>query len=150
VNHACSVAAKRQMIVTGGLNPAAANQSELIYSRDIWTQGIGVFDLTAMQWKDKYDVNAAPYKTPDAVKSWYAANGRHPAQWDDPVVEGFFTQSGKQTIDPSLSGNAHILQQRRAARASPVQIHQTKLQALAGPMQALLLEELSVVLPVWH
>jgi Kelch motif len=69
VNRACSVAAKRQMIVTGGLNPAAANQSELIYSRDVWTQGIGVFDLTAMQWKDKYDVNIAPYKTPDAVKS---------------------------------------------------------------------------------
>jgi hypothetical protein len=31
-----------------------------------------------------------------------------------------------------LSENAHILQQRRAALASPVQIHQAKLQAPAG------------------
>jgi Kelch motif len=101
VNHACSAAANRQMIVTGGLNPASANQSELINSRDIWTQGIGVFDLTAMQWKDNYDTNAQPYMTPDAVKSWYAANGPYPSVWDDPAVEDFFTQS---SIDPSNGG----------------------------------------------
>ena len=94
VNHACSAAAgNRQMIVTGGLNPASENKSQLINSRDIWTQGTGVFDLTAMQWKDNYDANAEPYMTPDAVKSWYAANGPYPVTWDDPVVEDLFVQS---------------------------------------------------------
>ena len=101
VNHACSAAGNRQMIVTGGLNPASANQSQLINSRDIWTQGIGVFDLTAMQWKDSYDANAEPYMTPDAVKSWYSANGPHPMVWDDPAVEGYFTQSSTSSAGSS-------------------------------------------------
>lgn len=101
VNHACSVAGNRQMIVTGGLNPASANQSELIYSRDVWTQGIGVFDLTTLQWKDSYDANAEPYTSPDPVKSWYAANGLYPKVWDDPAVEGFFTQSSASSAGSS-------------------------------------------------
>lgn len=56
--------------------------------------GIGVFDMTTSQWKDNYDANAEPYVTPEAGKSWYAANGQYPAKWDDAAVEGFFTQSG--------------------------------------------------------
>lgn len=63
------------MIVTGGLNLASANFTDLISRPDVWTQGIGVFDMTAMQWKDHYDADAQPYMTPAAVKSWYAANG---------------------------------------------------------------------------
>lgn len=98
VNHACNFAGGRQMIVTGGLNPSSANGTDLISRPDVWTQGIGVFDMTTMQWKDSYDANAQPYVTPEAVKSWYAANGGpYPAEWDDPVVEGLFTKSGNTT-----------------------------------------------------
>jgi Kelch motif len=99
VNHACNIAGKRQMIVTGGLNPSAANGSELIYSRDPWTQGIGVFDMTLMEWKDRYDANAESYRTPEALKSWYAANGQYPEEWDDSAVRRLFTRSGKPLYD---------------------------------------------------
>ena len=86
INHACNVVANRQMIVTGGLNPASSNQSELVQRRDVWSQGIGVFDLSTMQWKDRYDANAEPYTTPNVVKDCYTANGPFPVQWDDPSV----------------------------------------------------------------
>jgi Kelch motif len=93
VNHACNIAGNRQMVVTGGLNPAS-NQEQLVSAPDVWTQGIGVFDMTTLQWKDSYDAQAESYVTPDVVKSWYAANGAYPATWDDPEVKSLFTQSG--------------------------------------------------------
>lgn len=96
ISHACNIAANRQMIITGGLNPASINQSELIQRRDTWIQGAGVFDLRTMQWKDHYNTNAELYTTPDAVKSWYAANDLFPAKWDDPSIEQLFTKSGAQ------------------------------------------------------
>lgn len=104
ISHTCNIAGNRQMVVTGGLNPASRNTSELYSSRDIWTQGIGVFDLTTMQWKNTYDADAKPYVTPNAVKSWYATNGPYPTAWDDPVVEGFFTQSS--TSSPTSDGDS--------------------------------------------
>ncbi|KAF7504881.1 hypothetical protein GJ744_001602 [Endocarpon pusillum] len=91
ISHACNVA-QRQMIITGGLNPASRNMTDLYSSQDVWNHGIGVFDLTAMQWKDNYDANAEPYITPNVVKSWYATNGPYPSTWNDSAVEGFFTQ----------------------------------------------------------
>jgi hypothetical protein len=104
ISHACNIAGNRQMIVSGGLNPASANKSELYSSRDIWTKGIGVFDITTMQWKDNYDANAKPCTTPNAVRSWYARNGPFPTAWDDPPVEGFFTQSSPSS--PTSDSNS--------------------------------------------
>ena len=83
---------------------------------DPWTQGIGVFDLTAMQWKTSYDPNAAPYITPDAVKAYYAQNGRYPASWSKPVIGNWFTNPGpvrananttSPTSPPSESSGSH-------------------------------------------
>ena len=95
--HRCN-ARGRQMIVTGGLNPTRENRSAVTYGKDIWTQGIGIFDLTDMAWKDEYDVNAAPYKTPELVKSWYSTNGRYPIRWDDPATEKLVTGAGQSSI----------------------------------------------------
>lgn len=59
---------------------------------DPWQQGLGVFDLTAMEWKEEYDSSAAPYITPDAVKAYYQQNGRDPASWTSDVVRAWFTK----------------------------------------------------------
>jgi len=100
VNHACNIAGNRQMVVTGGLDPASASQRQQFFTPDNWSQGIGVFDMTTLQWKDSYDAEAKAYVTPKVVKSWYAANGPYPATWDNAVVEGLFTPQGKK---PDLS-----------------------------------------------
>ena len=68
---------------------------------DPWLQGIGIFDLTAMEWKEEYDPAAAPYVTPDAVKAFYQRNGRGPASWSNGVVQAWFTETTSNHTDPS-------------------------------------------------
>ena len=68
---------------------------------DPWLQGLGVFDLTAMEWKDRYDPAAAPYVTPDAVKAFYHMNGRGPAKWTNDLVQAWFTKHGSNLTNSS-------------------------------------------------
>jgi hypothetical protein len=65
------------------------------YDNDPWRNGIGVFDLSALEWKESYDPAAASYVTPDVVKSQIETNGRYPDTWSDSTVEGWFTQKSK-------------------------------------------------------
>ncbi|OHE98750.1 kelch repeat protein [Colletotrichum orchidophilum] len=71
--HSCVVAGQRQMITFGGVNRMAANGNSTIFfnEEDPFRQGVGVFDLTALAWKDQYEPTAATYDSPDAVKAWY-------------------------------------------------------------------------------
>jgi hypothetical protein len=92
------------MVVVGGLNPNAFNLVP-----DIWPQGLGIFDLSAMEWKSQYDASAPAYVTPDVVKSWYKQNGRYPASWDDPVVKSWFIDASANTsanANPSSSSHS--------------------------------------------
>ena len=68
---------------------------------DPWLQGLGIFDLTAMEWKEEYDPAAAPYVTPDAVKAYYQRNGRGPASWSNDVVQAWFTEITSNHTDTS-------------------------------------------------
>lgn len=38
---------------------------------DPWTQGIGVFDMTNLVWRDSYNASARPYTVPTIVKQYY-------------------------------------------------------------------------------
>ena len=100
--HTCEVFG-RQMLSIGGYATSDNNLGYL--STDRFSQGLGIFDLTAMQWSDSYDANAEPYKTPDVVKAWYRENGTSPATWDDPALEGFF-QKSSATNPGSSAGTA--------------------------------------------
>ena len=82
------------MIVVGG--QVANDGSSSI--PDPWSQGIGVFDLSAMEWSDSYDPSAPAYVTPKTVKSYIEANGRFPSSWDHPTVEAWFTKQCRQTL----------------------------------------------------
>ena len=84
----CNVIGNRQMVVIGGINPDNASIA------DPWPQGIGIFDMSDFEWKDQYNPSAAPYVTPNVVKSWYEQNGRYPTSWDDNTVKAWFTQTG--------------------------------------------------------
>lgn len=39
--------------------------------RDPWNQGIAVFDMTALKFKDSYEAQAGPYESPDAIQQYY-------------------------------------------------------------------------------
>jgi hypothetical protein len=77
------------MAVIGGFDNTGVNLTEW---KDPWAQGIGIFDLSDMRWKDRYDPSAAAYTTPVAIKNWYNQNGQYPSRWDDSVVKGWFTK----------------------------------------------------------
>ena len=75
---------------------------------DPWPQGLGIFDLTAMEWKEGYDPAAAPYVTPDAVKAYYQRNGRGPASWSNGVVQAWFTETtSNHTYSSSIPSTPH-------------------------------------------
>jgi hypothetical protein len=76
------------MVVVGGKQPWLSDSSQIT---DFLSQGLGIFDLSAMEWKDQYDAAAAPYVTPDVVKAWYTEHGQYPASWSNATVEAWFT-----------------------------------------------------------
>lgn len=67
-SHACIIPDNRQMIVIGGSATPAGPDYE---QRDVFAQGLGVFDLTTLSWKDRYDADAGPYEPPQSVARWY-------------------------------------------------------------------------------
>ena len=62
-----------------------------------------------MQWSSSFDSSAGPYRTPQQIKDYLAANGQYPQQWNDDVVESWFTRpsvsstNGTDTTTPAAS-----------------------------------------------
>jgi len=94
--HRCEIVGKRQMAVIGGkigtLNVDVTNTWASI--PDPWDQGIGIFDMSELEWKSSYDHSAAKYVTPPLVKNYYAKHGSYP-KFQHKAVEGWFTKEGK-------------------------------------------------------
>ena len=71
--HDCASAGNRQMIVVGGMALAKDSSSTNRWeTTDEWKQGLGIFDMHDLKWKDSYDPKAGAYESPDIVKDWYA------------------------------------------------------------------------------
>ena len=99
IMHSCNVVGKggSQMIVVGGLDPTATNIS--IATRDPWSNGINIFDMSKLRWKDSYVPNDAKYQTPGVITEWYATHGRYPS-FQNATLQSLFTQT------PALSPSA--------------------------------------------
>ncbi|KAI4175060.1 MAG: hypothetical protein LQ346_008132, partial [Caloplaca aetnensis] len=81
--HSCNAVGGSQIISIGGwdANPAIyrgtnGNHDELEKSRmnttvDPFTQGLGIFDMTALTWANHYTANAAPYSQSKLVRDFY-------------------------------------------------------------------------------
>lgn len=78
--HTCQATNSSQMIMIGGLDPKYSrkslgdNDSDPL---DPWSQGIGVFDMTALKFKDSYQANVGAYKTPDIIKKYHSIEFVH-------------------------------------------------------------------------
>lgn len=64
--HACALLGERQMAVVGG-------QSQLLdwKTPDTWVGGIGILDITTLEWKSGYEADGGDYDSPQIVKDWY-------------------------------------------------------------------------------
>lgn len=74
--HTCHATKTRQMILVGGTNPLYSSDYNANGDRggepqDPWDQGIGVFDMTALEFKDSYQSNTDPYEPPSAIQQFY-------------------------------------------------------------------------------
>jgi len=69
-NHACVVAGKRQLISIGGV-ASQKGAPQHWTDKDPKPQGLGIFDLTDLEWKETYDADASDYETPSIIKSFY-------------------------------------------------------------------------------
>ena len=68
--HSCHTTNTSQMIIIGGVDPThrAGSGDE---PRDPWAEGIGIFDMTTLKFKDSYESKAKPYEPPEVIKSFY-------------------------------------------------------------------------------
>lgn len=75
--HTChSTKNTNQMIIIGGVDPT--NDTAFTGSADTgaepidpWPEGIAIFDMTALKFKDSYESNAKQYETPELIKLFY-------------------------------------------------------------------------------
>lgn len=93
LGHTCSVAGHKQMIIIGGEYQSDSNSDE-------WPLGLGVFDLSEMVFKDRYDANAPVYTSPEVVKGWYAKNGSMATDINENIKSLFDRSSA---ADPNVS-----------------------------------------------
>jgi hypothetical protein len=71
------------MLVVGGVVPGIGIEQQPV---DKFPQGLGIYDLTQLQWTDSYNSESAPYKTPKLIKDSITSNGSYPQTWADPEV----------------------------------------------------------------
>jgi hypothetical protein len=52
--------------------------------------GLGIFDLSSLNWTDAYNHTAALYERSSLVASYYSNNTRYPRSWADPALQAIF------------------------------------------------------------
>ncbi|KAI8629550.1 hypothetical protein F5Y19DRAFT_85730 [Xylariaceae sp. FL1651] len=90
-DHGCAVVGKgqRQMLSVGGIDGENRTFTAPT-TADPWTYGIGVLDMTELQWTNSYDPDAPAYDSPTVVKDWYSAGNLEKMHWDNADLEMLF------------------------------------------------------------
>ena len=70
-----------------------------------WPNGLGIFDMTKLDWTNEYDAAAPAYERPNLVSQFYASNSSYPIEWGDPELESIFT-SPNGTATTNVSGSS--------------------------------------------
>ncbi|KAJ4298401.1 hypothetical protein N0V88_003431 [Collariella sp. IMI 366227] len=79
----CVAVGNRQMLSIGGTDGTWTK-------RDPAPQGLLLFDMTEMKWKDSFDANAAAYERPAKLKSFYSDGSFDAVQWSSDEVQQLF------------------------------------------------------------
>ncbi|KAK4158055.1 hypothetical protein C8A00DRAFT_39611 [Chaetomidium leptoderma] len=99
----CVRVGKRQVLSIGGADNSRT-------AADAAPQGLLLFDMTAMEWKDSYDASAAEYERAPALKSWYTNGSLAKVEWSSDEVQKLFasaasTTTGTTGSTPPPTGN---------------------------------------------
>ncbi|KAI0191059.1 hypothetical protein F4808DRAFT_476419 [Astrocystis sublimbata] len=89
--HSCAVGGRSRMIVVGG-QKVWSNGIDSTRDPDVWSQGIGVFDLRTLEWSDGYEPDSQEYQTPQMIEDWYRAGGLERVNWSDHNTKALFIE----------------------------------------------------------
>ncbi|KAH8882211.1 hypothetical protein GQ53DRAFT_847810 [Thozetella sp. PMI_491] len=123
----CVVGKGRQMITIGGLETPGDAMGGWS-TADSLSQGIGVLDMTALEWTSAYDTNAPKYTYPDVVKSWYDGGGMSTVFWSSGATKTLFApaqQSGTSSTNSTSGTNS-------TSKASDESASSANVGAIAG------------------
>ncbi|KAK1826385.1 hypothetical protein QBC39DRAFT_364592 [Podospora conica] len=85
---ACAAVGKSQILTVGGLEFTTPGKDDA-------PMGLQIFDMNAMQWKDRYDATLGDYERPDVISAFYTSGGLDKVQWSSKEVQSLFvTNSG--------------------------------------------------------
>lgn len=65
--HSCAVVGRRHLLSWGGFSDDNSRTE-----RDAFPQGIGLLDMTTLQWTTRYDADAEPYVQHQLIQDWVA------------------------------------------------------------------------------
>lgn len=57
------------MLSIGGVDPQA---DKTWGTKDPFPQGLGIFDMTELEWKENFDHKAAAYDSAEPIRKWYS------------------------------------------------------------------------------
>ncbi|KAH6628763.1 hypothetical protein F5144DRAFT_580088 [Chaetomium tenue] len=92
-SHSCVAVGKRQVLSIGGTNSGGWSEP------DPAPQGLLLFDMTELKWKDSYDATAAAYERANDIDSFYTDGSLDAVEWSSNVVRDMFVAT-KSTTDP--------------------------------------------------
>lgn len=130
----CHAVGGSQILTIGGLNSASTDSSARIYEgpfndKDKYTQGLAVFDLSTLEWKNEYTTNANQYTQSDLVRTYYAQNNRNPSFNSTQLKAVFDTTNFTNTASTRTSSGAFP---STSTNADDKQSHHLSTSAIAG------------------
>ncbi|KAF7556290.1 hypothetical protein G7Z17_g1488 [Cylindrodendrum hubeiense] len=107
VFHDCALVGRSQMVVVGGLTMQFEWQEP-----DPWKQGLGILDLNALEWSDRYNVDSSDYTSPVIVLDWYENGGLDTVDWSTNDVRELFSSAYVGSTSSSSSATASSTSER--------------------------------------
>ncbi|KAH6689527.1 hypothetical protein F5X68DRAFT_274675 [Plectosphaerella plurivora] len=101
----CAVVGNRQMLTVGGVD-LSLKFWDLWRTKDSFSQGLGIFDMSKLSWRDAHDVNAAGYESPETIQSWYTQGGLDNVKWASEEVRSLFAKANDDSSNPGSSSGS--------------------------------------------
>ncbi|KAL1837873.1 hypothetical protein VTJ49DRAFT_3299 [Mycothermus thermophilus] len=92
---ACAAIGRRQMLVVGGTTRKGWDD------KDPAPQGLLLFDVAKMEWKDTYDPEAEEYERPAVLKTFYSNGSFEAVNWSSEKVRELFGGVKKSASSPT-------------------------------------------------
>lgn len=89
----CVVVGKRQILSIGGAD--RQTQGAGMTQKDEAPNGLLLFDMSTLKWKNSYDADATAYQRADVIKAWYSKGSMDKIEWVDGDVQKLFATESK-------------------------------------------------------